>query len=245
VYFLIVGSADVHVNGRNVAKRGTGESVGEMALLTPTAQRSATITAAAPTLALRVSEPEMQQIAGTFPQIWRPLARVVAERLRQRERFHRPPNPTPVLFLGSSVEGLAITNEIVRGLKHAPVIARPWSTPGLFSAGGVSIDVLIKEVDASDFAAFVFGPDDKIASRGERYVGPRDNVVFELGLFMGRLERTRTFIIKDQSSDIKIPSDLLGVTPITYIIKAGQTLAESIATVCADLADTVAKLGTR
>jgi predicted nucleotide-binding protein len=111
----------------------------------------------------------------------------------------------------------------------------------------VAIDVLMKEVDNSDFAAFVFGPDDKVASRGERYSAPRDNVVFELGLFMGRLDRTRTFIVAEQKAvkEIKIPTDLLGVTPITYVIKDGQDLPSALVSVCQELRRVFAQLGPR
>jgi CRP/FNR family transcriptional regulator, cyclic AMP receptor protein len=245
VFFLIVGEVEISVNGRIVATRVAGQSIGEMAMLSPVAQRSATATATQPTLALRLDEPSFQTIATAFPGIWRPIGRVVADRLRQRERFHLSPNPTPILFLGSSVEGLPVANEIVSGLKHANVIPRIWSTPGIFSPGGVSIDVLLKEVDNSDFSAFVFGPDDKIASRGVKYFGPRDNVVFELGLFMGRLDRTRSFIIKEHSTQIKIPSDLLGVTPITYVSKAGQDLPTTIRPVCIELESIVMQAGPR
>ena len=55
-----------------------------------------------------------------------------------------------------------------------------------------------------------------IESRKKKQAAPRDNVIFELGLFMGALGRERTFIVKPRHVDIKIPSDLLGVTFIEY-----------------------------
>lgn len=245
IYLLIDGEVHVVVNDRLVAKRGPGESIGEMVAADSSARRSATIVAAKPCCVLKTDETTFHAIAEKFPQIWRPITKVLAARLREREKFHRPPNPTPVLFIGSSVEGLAVAQEIPKGLKHDPVVPRPWCTPGLFSAGGVSIDELLKEVDASDFAAFVFGPDDKITSRHVDYAAPRDNVVFELGLFMGRLDRDRTFIIKEQRTDVKIPTDLLGVTPITYVEKPGQDLPTMMAPVCSELRDAIKKLGLR
>ena len=117
--------------------------------------------------------------------------------------------------------------------------------PGVFGPGGISIDALISEVDASDFAAFIFGPDDKVFSRHQDYEAPRDNVVFELGLFMGRLDRHRSFIIKDQHSDIKIPTDLLGVTPITYVSKPGEDLSAPVATICTELQKVIKAVGVR
>lgn len=244
VLFLIVGEVDVLVNGRALVVRRAGVSIGEMALVSPTAQRSATVVARKETLALAVEQGPFLSTAAAFPTVWRPIAEVIAERLRERERFHRAPNPSPVLFLGTSVEGLPVANEIVSGLKHDDVIARPWAMPGLFSPGGVSVDVLLKEVDGADFAAMVFGPDDRIASRTATYAVPRDNVVFELGLFMGRIGRDRALMVLESKTDVKIPSDLLGITPITYVMKGGD-LAASVQTVCGDLRAVIKRLGTR
>lgn len=245
IHFILIGQVEVIVNGRKVADRYNGECIGEMAILTPTALRSATVTATRPTLTLRVTEPDFRVIAETFGKVWKAIAKIVASRLRQRERFHAKPNEMPVLFIGSSVEGLSIAHEIVNGLKHDKIIPRPWSTPGIFSPGGVAVDVLIKEVDSADFAIFVFGPDDKITSRNADYSAPRDNVVFELGLFIGRLTRDRAFLVKEHNTDIKIPSDLLGITPITYVSKPGQDTATMISPVCAELRKVVKSLGPR
>lgn len=242
--FVLEGEVSVIVNKRSVAKRGPRESVGEMALLDGSARRSATVVAAKPVCALRLTEANFQKVATEFPGIWRALAIVVAERLRQRAQFHRAPNEKPIVFIGSSVEGLAVAREIQLGLKHASLVARLW-TNGVFGPGGIAIEELLTQVDSSDFALLVFGPDDKITSRDEKYLGPRDNVVFELGLFMGRLDRDRCFIVKEHSSDIKMPSDLLGVTPITYVCKARGELTVAISTVCTEVDAAVRRLGVR
>jgi predicted nucleotide-binding protein len=244
-YFIIDGDAGVFVNARHVATRTSRESVGEMALIDPSVRRSASVTALSTLTALRVSEPDFKAITQNNARVWQALAVVIADRLRQRAQFHRAPNELPVLFIGSSVEGLSVAQEIQLGLKHDPIKVRPWSMPGVFGPGGIPVDVLIKEVDASDFAAFVFGPDDKVFSREEDYEAPRDNVVFELGLFMGRLDRNRSFIIKDQHADIKIPTDLLGVTPITYASRPGEDVSSAVATICTELRKVIKSVGVR
>lgn len=244
VFFLLSGTTSIFINGRHVADRGPRESLGEMALIDPSAPRAATVKAKDPVVALRIQESEFHQVAESHPRIWRAMALVMAQRLRQRNSFFRPPNEHPVMFLGSSTEGLSIAKQIQLNLKHS-VNVRLW-TNGVFGPSGVSVDDLLKQVDACDFAAFVFGPDDTTISRRGLYDAPRDNVIFELGLFMGRVGRERAFLIKEQSGDIKIPSDLLGVAPITYIANPGERdLSTALGPACTEIEIAIQKIGTR
>ena len=98
-------------------------------------------------------------------------------------------------------------------------------------------------VSVADFALFVFGPDDKISHRHDDYMVPRDNVIFEMGLFIGRLGRERVFMVKDADVDLKIPTDLLGVNPITYKCKLGCELSDVVGTVCTDLKKVISSKG--
>jgi predicted nucleotide-binding protein len=89
-------------------------------------------------------------------------------------------------------------------------------TDDIFTASKTAIEALETELLRADFAILVLGPDDHVFSRGRDDDAPRDNVIFELGLFMGALTRGRTFFVKPSDKTIKIPSDLVGVIPITY-----------------------------
>jgi hypothetical protein len=75
-----------------------------------------------------------------------------------------------------------------------------------------------------DAAIFIFAPDDKLRIRGKKLETARDNVVYELGLFSGRLEPRRCFIITPRSTKLRIPSDLLGLTFATYDPAEGNHL---------------------
>jgi hypothetical protein len=67
-----------------------------------------------------------------------------------------------------------------------------------------------------DFSAFVFSPDDiGIMRSNETYV-VRDNVIFELGLFIGAIGKERCFIVKPRGVELHLPSDLVGVTSTDY-----------------------------
>ena len=67
-----------------------------------------------------------------------------------------------------------------------------------------------------DFAILLLTPDDIVQSRSTELASPRDNVIFELGLFMGKLGRDRTFILQQPGSSMKIPTDLAGVVTSHY-----------------------------
>jgi predicted nucleotide-binding protein len=67
----------------------------------------------------------------------------------------------------------------------------------------------VDKAEEFDFAVLALTPDDMIQSRGKSQESPRDNVLIELGLFIGVVGRKRTFIVYNRAADIKLPSDML------------------------------------
>ncbi|HWJ28025.1 MAG TPA: nucleotide-binding protein [Flavisolibacter sp.] len=120
----------------------------------------------------------------------------------------------PAAFIGSSTEGLEFARAI-RSLLTKDVEISLWNED-IFHLTNTFIESLIAALPRFDFAILVLTPDDLVSSRGATSLGPRDNVIFELGLFMGHLGRSRTFIIHQSNTDIKLPTDLLAVTNATY-----------------------------
>ncbi len=119
----------------------------------------------------------------------------------------------PSLFIGSSSEGLAFA-QAVRDSLTQDVQVTIWNE-GFFGLGSTYIETLMNSISRFDFAILIFTPDDLVNSRESQMFGPRDNVIFELGLFMGRLGRSRTFILH-QADAVRIPTDLSGVMTATY-----------------------------
>lgn len=120
----------------------------------------------------------------------------------------------PKVFIASSVEGLDVAYPIQTNLQHDADVT-VWSQ-GVFSPSSSSLDSLVNALNGSDFGIFVFSPDDETKMRGNVHENIRDNVLFELGLFIGRLGKMRCFIVMPDNIDLHIPSDLVGVTPATY-----------------------------
>ncbi len=241
IFFILSGRVTVLVNGREVAVRKSGQHVGEMAMIDPSARRCATVRALEETVAAKVIEPVFAGLAEVHPRLWRLIGLELGDRLRQRNALVMPPNPRPVLFIASSKESLPIARAIQSGLRYDDVLVRAW-TDGVFGASNFAIDDLQDQVVTSDFAVIVLGPDDRVNSRAVEKDAPRDNVTFELGLFMGALTRKRTILVQPRGADLKIPSDLLGLTPIEYLPGKPEDLPANIAPVCDDIRKLVMKL---
>lgn len=245
VAFLLAGRVDILVNMQRVAVRKAGEHVGEMTAIDPKAKRSATVRASEETVAAWVTEPQITEIAQRHPALWRSFARLLADRLRERGELVRTPNPQPRLFIGSSVEGLEIARIIQKGLVHDPMVVTTW-TNGVFGPSGVPVNDLLAEATRSDFALFVLRGDDMTQSRGTDSPAPRDNVIFELGMFMGALGRERTLVLRPRGANIKTPSDLLGITPLDYnAAVAPGDLESALSPSCHEIRGLVKRLGPR
>ena len=122
--------------------------------------------------------------------------------------------PKPALFIGSSSEGLDFARAI-RSLLAPDAEVTLWNE-GFFLVGNTFIESLVNGLSRFDFATVVLTPDDLVASRDLTSFSPRDNALFELGLFMGRLGRERTFVVRPHGDGVKIPSDLAGLTTAPY-----------------------------
>ena len=224
MYMLLCGSVDIIINNRKVAVRDAGNHVGEMALLDGTARRSATILTREKTVVLKLTEHDVTRIARRHPEYWRRLAIEIGARLRERTKFIPEPNSVPMVFIGSSSEALQEATHVSQVLGRHDMTCKLW-TQGVFQLSRTTIEELIRASNECDFAVLFLTPDDMTASRGKKKASPRDNVVFELGLFMGALGRDRTYVIIPRGADLKLPTDLLGVVHAPYDSGATRSLS--------------------
>ena len=123
----------------------------------------------------------------------------------------------PTVFIGSSHESLYVVETIAKALKEDAQV-RPWTDTDLFPAGEFILNSLLRQAQLFDFAVMVFGPDDIVLSGDDKISVPRDNVVFELGLFMSQLEQERALLVVPNALHrrIKILSDLGGLKAVDY-----------------------------
>jgi hypothetical protein len=130
---------------------------------------------------------------------------------------------SPRVFVGSSSEALA-TARRVQKILNSRIRATLW--PDAFRPGQLLLPNLVALVDTYDFGIFVFSPDDVLISRKQRDAAVRDNVLFEIGIFMGGLGIERTFVLEvenDGHRRARVPTDLVGL--LTARIRASMTEA--------------------
>jgi hypothetical protein len=120
----------------------------------------------------------------------------------------------PAVFVGSSTEGSAIA-EALQVLLDRDCEVELWSQ-GVFGLSQGTLESLVLALDRFDFAVLVLTPDDMVIRRGEKKAVSRDNVIFELGLFVGGIGRERTFMVYDRVTKPDLPSDLAGITAATF-----------------------------
>ena len=114
-------------------------------------------------------------------------------------------NIKPSVFIGSSSEG----EDVARALEtHLVGVAETtlWCA-GVFGLSQSTLDTLVNILDRFDVAVLVVTPDDVVVSRGTESQRARDNVMFELGLFMGRLTVSQTLV---SLRDVLLPKLLSG-----------------------------------
>jgi hypothetical protein len=147
----------------------------------------------------------------------------------------------PRIFIASAVESLDVADAFNVNLDHQAEVTI-WKNG--FGLSQNTIDSLIKMAESVDFAIFIFTPDDIAEIRSQQHLIVRDNVVFELGLFVGTLGKERCFIVKPRDTDLHLPTDLLGLTPADYNSERSDgNLEAAVNHPCALIKKEVSKLG--
>lgn len=157
--------------------------------------------------------------------------------MKRNDENMRKPN----LFIGSSVEGLEVARAIELQLEDDAEVTL-WKN-GVFGLGEGTLESLVESLDQFDFAILALTPDDLITSRRVSFQSPRDNVLLELGLFMGHLGRKRTFVIHAREQTLKLPSDLAGVTLLSYAPRQDHNLTAAVSPACTKIRNKISEMG--
>lgn len=244
IFFILTGSFRIVVNSKVVAQRSANDHVGEMSAIEPSQARTATVVADEDSVICKLSESQLAGIGQRYGDIWRYFARELVHRLAQRNALITPPRETIRVFIISSTEALHIAREIQSHFEHDNFLVEIW-TDGVFRASSYPIESLEKAVDDSDFAIAIAQPDDLTNIRGQAKLAPRDNVIFELGILIGRLGRKRTLLLEPRGEEVKLPTDFSGLITISYRYDDPKTLSSLLGPACNRMRKIINELGPR
>lgn len=151
----------------------------------------------------------------------------------------------PKIFVVSSTESEEIRDALKKNLESmTKVDITPWNREDLWRPGHFIVDTLLQFPCDYDFAIAIFGPDDKSISRGLEVYQPRDNVIFEAGMFMSYLGKDRTFVILPKVPPIKILTDLSGLIACQYENpNKGSGWEGALKSTCQKIAESINELG--
>ena len=119
----------------------------------------------------------------------------------------------PTVFIGSSSEQKSVARALEVNLE-ADAEVNLW--PHSFSPGQSIYHQLMELSGSFDFAIIIITSDDAVISREVVSPAPRDNVIFELGLFLGSIGPERVFAVTEAGSHARMMSDYQGVNYLTY-----------------------------
>lgn len=121
------------------------------------------------------------------------------------------------IFIGSSSEGLKIAQAIKKKIEDECgdwLQCDIWNEGEIFKVNSGTLDSLVRASRRYDYGILVATADDKTIKRRLIHKSMRDNVLFEMGLFLGSLGLDRAFLFANIK--ISVPSDFNGVTLIRY-----------------------------
>ncbi|MGJ7510673.1 TIR domain-containing protein [Variovorax sp. GT1P44] len=145
----------------------------------------------------------------------------------------------PQVFIGSSTEGLEVARKVKKHLSR-------WATctiwdKDVFTFNKSYFDTLVKSINLYDIGVLVATADDFTRSRDEAFDVPRDNVIFEFGLFLGGLGPRKAFLVCQDG--VKLPSDLLGISLPSFPGEPGDAQDKALRDICARIKKEIDKRG--
>jgi hypothetical protein len=147
----------------------------------------------------------------------------------------------PSIFVGSSGQALPVARA-VQSVFARDADVTLW-TQGVFPLSSLLVHQLLEATRRHDYAIFVLADDDLAIVRGEVQRITRDNVLFELGIFMATVGLERTFLmVSSAAPDFRLPTDLAGITVTSYDPRShNANLRGAVGASCADILDAIGK----
>lgn len=143
------------------------------------------------------------------------------------------------MFIASSGKNADLTYDVQKHIEDLADVL-PWKHG--FEPSSIVLTRLMQLAKQADFGVFIFAADDVTRMKGQTVKCVRDNVLFEAGLFTGALGIRRCFIIVPQGEEVHIPSDLAGLTLLTFKSSQRNTAA-ALGPACNEIKKAIRKRG--
>ncbi|MEM8509441.1 MAG: TIR domain-containing protein [Bacteroidota bacterium] len=217
LYLILKGRCRGLKNNNTVTILSAGEFFGEFPILNHSNDYGITAEADGDSCFGKISEVDLENLAKKYPKIWFNMARVLVARLREQNEktYQRPLNKVPKLFIASSKEAIRTARALKVLLESENLRPRVWSN-AFETLGESYLERLEAISEEYDYGVFVFNDDDDLVSKEEKMQSTRDNVIFELGLFVGKHNRRKAFILWPENKNVKLPSDFEGIILAEY-----------------------------
>ncbi|WP_192485183.1 MULTISPECIES: TIR domain-containing protein [Cysteiniphilum] len=128
---------------------------------------------------------------------------------------HNVNESKPKIFLASSSnESARVVLEKIMSNHHKKARFTDWEN--IFTTGDFILEKILEISKSHDGGIFIFAPDDiQYRDNGKECYVVRDNVLLELGVFLGSLGKSKNMILIPDM--VKIPSDLDGLVYEQYL----------------------------
>ncbi|MCW5964211.1 MAG: nucleotide-binding protein [Bryobacterales bacterium] len=141
-------------------------------------------------------------------------------------------NPVPYVFIASSSATAARECGEHLAAQLQEVAEAVFWKHDVFLPGQHLLESLSLAIDRADFAVLLCLPEGKTNYRSKKYAGLNPNVLFELGVSLGRLGKSRAFVVRPQGANLLAPGYLDGISQVEFIMREESTAASTMGPVC-------------
>ena len=152
-------------------------------------------------------------------------------------------NSKPRIFIASSEKNINIANAVQVNLSNYKNSRLAVWNQGTFGPSEYFLQSILKELEKVDFGIFIFAADDLILRKDTKIKTVRDNVLFELGMFVAKLGKERNFIIMPNDKGIEIASDLQGINILTYTEYEEDEIYQALGPACDKINKEIVSIG--
>jgi hypothetical protein len=150
----------------------------------------------------------------------------------------------PKVFIGSSNRNIRLAEAVQRNFARTQEIEAIVWDQSTYRLSVSNLTNLLNRLEQSDFGVFVLAEDDEAIIKGKPVRITRDNVIFECGMYVGRLGPGRVFAIAPPRTETThILTDLDGVMLASLQEVSDNNVDAMVGPACGLIRDQIQELG--